>query len=173
MQIQAGRAVMKTDVNKSQDAFKTAQNLTQEALIDVRRSVAALRDMPNDSFSLHEEIEKMLRGAEGIGLTSEIKVLGSPRELTPQALMTIYRAVQEGINNTCKHAHARRISVVIDYTQTNQVNLILQDDGVGAVHLEGGFGLLGMRERVQMLNGNLAVITAPNNGFRLEISVPG
>ncbi len=173
MQIQAARAVMKADLNKSQDALKTAQNLTQEALVDVRRSVAALRDMPGDSFSLHDEIEKMLRGAEGTGITSEIKVLGSPRVLTPQVLMTIYRAVQEGINNTCKHAHARRLSVIVDYTQSSRVKLVLQDDGVGAEQMDGGFGLLGMRERVQMLKGDLAVITGPNKGFRLEISVPG
>jgi signal transduction histidine kinase len=173
MQVQAARAVMKGDQHKAQEALGTAQNLTQEALVDVRRSVAALRDMPNDSLGLHEEIEKMLRSAEGSGMTSEIKVLGAPRTLTPQALLTVYRAVQEGINNTCKHAHATQLSVVIDYTQSKQVKLILQDDGVGAEHLEGGFGLLGMRERVQLLKGDMKVNTRPNDGFRLEISLPG
>jgi signal transduction histidine kinase len=173
MQIQAARAVMKKDLQKSQEALGTAQNLTQEALVDVRRSVAALRDMPNDSFSLHEEVEKMLKGAEGSGISSEMKVLGSPRVLTPQTLLTMYRAVQEGINNTCKHAHASRLSVIIDYTQSSQVKLVLQDDGVGAGQMDGGFGLLGMRERVHLLKGEMTVITGPNDGFRLEISVPG
>lgn len=173
MQIQAARAVMKGDQHKAQEALGTAQGLTQEALVDVRRSVAALRDMPNDSFALQEEIEKMLRGAESTGITSEVKVMGSPRTLTPQTLLTIYRAVQEGINNTCKHAHASRLSVIIDYSQSRQVKLTLQDDGVGAKKLDGGFGLLGMRERVQMLKGEMTVSTAPNTGFRLEISVPG
>lgn len=173
MQIQAARAVMKGDQFKAQEALGTAQNLTQEALVDVRRSVAALRDMPNDSLALQAEIEKMLRGAEGSGLASEIKVIGSPRTLTPQALLTVYRAVQEGINNTCKHAHATRLSVVIDYTQSKQVRMVLQDDGVGAESFDGGFGLLGMRERVQMLKGDMKVSTRPNDGFRLEINVPG
>jgi signal transduction histidine kinase len=173
MQVQAARAVMRVDPHKAQDALKTAQNQTQEALIDVRRSVAALRELPGDQFSLEEEIEKMLKNAEGSGITSEIKVIGSARAMAPPTLLTIYRAVQEGINNTCKHARASRISVILDFTQSDQVKLVIQDDGVGAESLDGGFGLLGMRERINQLQGNLSVITGPQNGFRLEVSVPG
>jgi signal transduction histidine kinase len=173
MQIQAARAVMKADQQKAQEALGTAQNLTQEALVEVRRSVAALRDMPGDSFSLHDEIKKMLKGTENTGITSEVKILGANRTLSPQTLMTLYRAIQEGINNTCKHARATRLSIVLDYTQSSQVKLVLQDDGIGAEQLDGGFGLLGMRERVKMLDGEMSVITGPNNGFRLEISLPG
>jgi signal transduction histidine kinase len=173
MQIQAARAVMAANPQKAQETLAKAQNLTQEALIDVRRSVAAIRDMPGDSSSLHDAIEKMLKGAENAGITSEMKIIGSSRTLSPQTVMTIYRTMQEGINNTCKHARASRLSVVLDYTQRDQVTLVMQDDGVGADQLDGGFGLLGMRERVQMLNGEMAVITEPQNGFRLEISLPG
>lgn len=173
MQIQAARAVEKTDPLKAQEAIATAQNLTQEALKDVRRSVSALRDMPGDSISLQDEIEKMLKACDGAGLTSEMKVLGAPRMLSPQTVFTIYRAVQEGINNTCKHAHATRISVSLDYTQANRVKLVIQDDGIGAKQIEGGFGLMGMRERIHMLDGDMSVNTEPGNGFRVELSVPG
>lgn len=173
MQIQAARAVSKVDPQKAGEALATAQNQTQEALKDVRRSVSALRDMPGDRMSLQDEVEKMLKNCEGMGLSPEMKVLGSPRTLSPQAVFTIYRAVQEGINNTCKHAHASRISVSLDYTQTDHVRLTIQDDGIGAEQLEGGFGLMGMRERVHLLNGDLSVNTKPGNGFRVEMSVPG
>jgi signal transduction histidine kinase len=115
----------------------------------------------------------MLKGCEGAGILPELKVIGAQRPLSPQAMMTMYRAVQEGINNTCKHAHATRLSVTLDYTQMEQVRLVIQDDGVGAEQLDGGFGLLGMRERVHLLNGAISIITQPGNGFRLEICVPG
>jgi signal transduction histidine kinase len=52
------------------------------------------------------------------------------------------------------------------------VKMVLQDDGVGAEQVDGGFGLLGMRERVHLLNGNMEVITGPNKGFRLEVILP-
>jgi signal transduction histidine kinase len=173
MQIQAARVVMKVDPQKGMDALATAQNLTQEALIDVRRSVAALRDAPGDSLSLQEEIEKLLKGCEGAGLTTELKIIGSPRTLSPQAIQTLYRSVQEGINNTCKHAHANRLSILLDYSQKESIRLILHDDGIGAEQLDGGFGLLGMRERVHMLKGDLSIQTTPGNGFLLEVKIPG
>ena len=173
MQIQAARAVMKGDPEKAQDAMGTAQTLTQEALVDVRRSVSALRDMPVDSLTLQEEIEKMLKNCEAIGISSDLKVLGSPRALSPQALLTVYRAVQEGINNTCKHARASRLSVVLDYTREDEVKMVIQDDGVGASQMTGGFGLMGIRERVRMLNGEVMIDTKPGDGFRLEVCVPG
>jgi signal transduction histidine kinase len=173
MQIQAARAVMKSDSSKAMEALGRAQNQAQEALVDVRRSVAALRDLPSDSYSLQEEIEKMLKSCEGAGVSAELKVHGAPRSLTPQAVLAVYRAAQEGINNTVKHAGARRISVSIDYSQSDQVRMVVQDDGHGAERPSGGFGLMGIRERVQMLNGQVNVTTAPGDGFRLEVCIPG
>jgi len=173
MQIQAARAVMKTDPTRALDALGHAQNQAQEALLDVRRSVSALRDMPADSISLQDEIEKMLKSCEGTGMTTEMKILGAPRVLTAQTMLTVYRAVQEGINNAVKHAHAHQLAVTLDYTQGNRIRMVVQDDGQGTDQYDGGFGLLGIRERVQMLNGQVMVVTAPGSGFKLEVCVPG
>jgi signal transduction histidine kinase len=173
MQIQAARAVMKIDPQKGMDALGTAQNLTQEALIDVRRSVAALRDAPGDSLALQEEIQKMLKTCEGAGISANLQVIGSPRALTHQTLLTLYRAVQEGINNTCKHAHASCFEIKLDYSDIEKIKLELRDNGIGAEQFDGGFGLLGMRERVHMLNGDLSIQTTPGNGFTLDVLLPG
>lgn len=173
MQIQAARAVMKTSPSKAMDALGTAQNQTQEALIDVRQSVSALRDPLSGSLTLEEEVEKMLRGCEGAGLVTELKTLGSPRTLAQQNFFSLYRAVQEGINNTIKHAKASRLSVVLDFTQADRVKLVIQDDGVGAEQVNGGFGLMGIQERIYMLSGEVSIESEPGNGFRLEVCVPG
>lgn len=173
MQIQAARAVMKIDPQKAQDALHTAQNLTQEALVDVRRSVASFRDHPVEGQPLEKEIDKMLKGCDGMGISSDFKVLGSSRDLSPQSQLTIYRAVQEGVNNTCKHSHAERIWVTLDYTQREFIRLMIQDDGVGSSNIDGGFGLMGMRERVNLLNGEFNIATAAGDGFKLEICIPG
>jgi signal transduction histidine kinase len=173
MQIQAARVTMNTDLARSADAMQKAQNLTQEALLDVRQSVSALRDTPGESFSLLEELEKMVHGCEEAGISSELKLLGSLRSISPQTTMTIYRTAQEGISNTCKHSQARLLTVTLDFTQSDQVRLVIQDDGNGASTLNGGFGLLGIRERVQLLSGSVNVVTEPGSGFKLEIQVPG
>lgn len=172
MQIQAARAVMKLDLPKAMDALGTAQSLTQEALVDVRQSVSALRDTPGDSQALQTEIVKMLKNCEGSGINTDLKIIGFPRNLSQQTIFTVYRAVQEGINNTCKHARARSLSVNLDYSNLNEFRMVIKDDGIGAGQLDGGFGLLGMRERVQMIHGDVTIQTAPGNGFLLDIHIP-
>ncbi|MCU0489388.1 MAG: hypothetical protein MUE67_10600, partial [Anaerolineales bacterium] len=90
----------------------------------------------------------------------------------------LYRAVQEGLTNVRKHAQARRVTLLLEY-RTQDVALRIQDDGVGSrltveqiKTLQGSFGLFGLGERVQLLNGNMTVQTAPGQGFCLEILLP-
>ncbi len=173
MQIQAVRAVMKTDEEKAQEMLLKAQNQAQEALAEVRSSVATLRDAPGSSLSLAEEIERIFVSCEMAGITADLKVIGSARPLSPQVHWTLYRAVQEGANNTHKHAHACHFNVIVDYSQADHVRLMMQDDGLGAVKTEGGFGLIGMRERVHLLNGAMQIQTAPGAGFQIEMILPG
>ena len=104
MQIQAARAVMINDPNRALETLAKAQNMTQEALADVRRSVSALRVSPVETLPLLESIEVLLESCKGSGVLTEIKLSGDPRTLAPQKQLSIYRAAQEGINNTLKHA---------------------------------------------------------------------
>lgn len=172
MQIQAARAVMQIDPQKASDTLAKAQNLSQEALVDVRQSVAALRDSRGRQEPLPDEVRWLLQVCEGAGITSELKVIGDERLLTPQAHQTVFRAVQEGVNNACKYAHAERLWVTLDYTRSDHVRLVVEDDGVGSDDIRGGFGLIGMRERVNLLNGRFDIITAPDKGFRFEVTLP-
>lgn len=173
MHIQAARAVMKADPSKAQESMSTAQNMTQEALADVRRSVAALRDLPEDGMALQNEIEKMLQVCQSAGIKTEFGLIGTPRKLSPPVVSTIYRAVQEAINNTCKHSNANQLGIKMDFVNPSYIRLLISDDGVGAGQLNGGFGLIGMRERIHMLNGELSIVTSPGSGFNLEVCIPG
>jgi signal transduction histidine kinase len=173
MQIQAARAILTANPDKAKDTLDTAQNLTQEALVDVRRSVAALRAAPEDSLPLPDRITKMLKSCDTVGITSDLKVIGIVRTLTPQTELTLYRAAQEGLNNTCKHAQASQIWITLDYSAEGYVRLTVRDDGVGTENTEGGFGLVGLQERVNLLNGELKTTSSFGQGFDLEIVVPG
>ena len=172
MQIQAARAVMLNDPNRAQDILSKAQNLTQETLADVRRSVAALRVSPGETRPLEESIQELLDGCKNSAINTELKLSGKVRPLPPPQQLTLYRAVQEGINNTLKHAHASHIWVHLDYTHNDSVRLIVSDDGQGAGELKQGFGLMGLQERMHLLQGNLRVSTTPGGGFTFEMTVP-
>jgi signal transduction histidine kinase len=173
IQIQAANAVMKLDLERAQRAMEKAQNLTEEALLDVRRSVAALHSSPEESLPLTESIAKILDNCEGADIRPNLVVLGKPRSLSPQAQLTLYRAAQEGVNNTLKHAHATEIKVSLDFTDIEKVRLKVVDNGTGADSMEGGFGLLGLQERALLLDGEFQATSTKGKGFTLEITVPG
>ena len=173
MQIQAARAVSASDPDRAQEVLSHAQNLSQEALADIRQSVSALRTGPDESQPLTTRLYNMIQNYEMGGFPAELKVNGSPRRLSAQATLTLYRATQEGLSNAGKHAQASQVCVLLDYSDPNMVRLSIQDDGQGTDHLDGGFGLIGLRERVNLLSGEFEVSSKPGQGFRLMIGVPG
>ncbi len=172
MEIQAARAVMANDPQRSKAMLEKAQGLTQDALTDVRNSVSTLRATPDENLPLPEMVKKLLENCASMNLETELKVVGDPRSISPQVRLTLYRATQESINNICKHSQASQVWVCLDYLEPQAIRLMVQDNGVGAEQIDGGFGLLGLKERVNLLNGELTIQTAKDQGFRLEIKVP-
>jgi len=106
------------------------------------------------------------------GLTSVFQFVGDARPVEAKTALALYRAAQEGLTNVRKHANASRVDVTLDFTQPDHIGLTIQDDGTGAADTSGGFGLIGIRERVQLLGGEFRVNTVPGKGFLLEVTVP-
>lgn len=103
---------------------------------------------------------------------AELIINGEPIDLSPQAELTLYRAAQEGLTNVRKHARASRATVTLEYYGAHAVRLVIEDNGVGGDASNGGFGLLGVRERAQLLGGSVRVRSVPNEGFVLEVELP-
>jgi signal transduction histidine kinase len=173
IQIQAARAVLQHDPVKAGRLLETSQNLTHQALAEVRTSVAALRTSTVDTRSLPERITQLAENIQQADLDAHVKILGKPRTLTGAAQLTLLRAVQEGLNNVQKHAHAATIWISLDYTHLDEVCLSVRDDGVGSVEPVGGFGLLSLEERANLLDGEFHVTTTPEQGFAFELRIPG
>jgi signal transduction histidine kinase len=170
--LEAARTFLDSQPGQAADALDKAQSLTREGLAEVRRSVAALRASPLEGHSLPEALASAVDEYRRVGLPTELAVTGDPRPLSPAARHALFRAAQEGLTNARKHAQASRAEVTLDYGD-GWVRLVVQDDGQGAAQTGGGFGLLGVRERVQLLGGRVAIRTAPGEGFTLHVEVPG
>jgi signal transduction histidine kinase len=173
VQLEAARVVMESDQTTALDALRKAQLLAKEGLADVRRSVAALRTPPIESRPLAESIALLIEENLAAGIHSELLVRGTPRSLAPHAELTLYRAAQEGLTNVRRHAQALRAEVTLDFRDQQTVRLMVQDNGVGGKANVGGFGLLGVRERAQLLGGEFRIRTAESQGFTLEVELPG
>ena len=163
MQLQAAQAVMPEHPERAEAALsKKARFLTQEALTDVRRSVHALRIT---SRPLAQALKVLV---QDVGVPTELTVCGFPRKLSEDLEDNLYRVAQEGLTNIRKHAGATCATVTLVY-ETHAVELIVRDDGRGSTRTTGGFGLTGVRERVEAFGGELHVQTAPGQGLTLHV----
>jgi signal transduction histidine kinase len=173
MQIQAARSILTTDRPRTDQILAKAQQLAQEALSDVRRSVAALRVAPAERQSLPVALADLADATHTAGLPTIVTVLGDARPLKPQEEQALYRAAQEGLTNARKHAQAAGATLTLDFSNTNLVRLTVADNGCGADTTDGGFGLIGLRERVDLVGGSLTLRNTPGAGLVLIVEVPG
>ncbi len=173
MQISASAAVARKDPQKAIYMLENAQKLISEALVDVRDSVYALRKDAADIEDLPSRIQKIAESASSVEREVSFSLVGVVRPVSPQVDLTIYRAAQEGVNNAQKHSKATKIKIVLDYSKENLIELEIKDNGVGAEKMQNGFGLLGLQERVRLLNGNAEITNNPGQGFTIRISIPG
>ncbi|MEZ4518876.1 MAG: sensor histidine kinase [Chloroflexota bacterium] len=174
VQIKAAQAVMDKDPERAGSALDKAQQLTQEGLNAVRQSVFALRESPLGGHSLPDAINALAQEMQASGIVCTFEIAGDPRLLDPRIDLTLYRTAQEALTNVRKHARASRVEIVLDYNNPDNVTLSISDNGIGTVMVEDDhrFGILGLQERVRQLGGELAIETAPGQGFRLTISLP-
>ncbi|MBK8430457.1 MAG: sensor histidine kinase [Chloroflexi bacterium] len=170
VQIGAAQAVMEKHPEKAISALQKAQKLTQEGLAEVRQSVSALRDTAEER-PLREQLADLAAETEATGLPTHLQVWGEPRPLDSQTTRTLYRAAQEALTNARKHSAASQITLTLDYINLQEVRLVVQDNGRGSANPTGGYGLLGLRERVQLLGGRVEITTAEGQGFMVAVTL--
>jgi signal transduction histidine kinase len=172
MQVQAARAVLRSDPEKADAVLARAQEQSTEALAEVRRSVAALRE-PRSRPPLADALAVLAADTSAAGVPTELEVTGSVRELPSDTQESLFRAAQEGLTNVRKHAAAGSARLVLGYGDDGTVRLEVCDDGRGTAADGAGFGLLGVRERATRLGGSVDVVSEPGSGTTVRVAVPG
>ena len=145
----------------------SAVAMVREQLVDtlqsVRRLAVELRPAVLDDYGLQPALERLAATVgERTGLDVQVEsALGGDR-LPPPVETAVYRIVQEALTNAVKHAEARRASVVLT-RKNGRVTVMVEDDGKGfdPAAATQGIGLVGMRERVQLLDGRLVLESSP------------
>lgn len=169
-QLDVAAAVCSTNPAQAKTTVEKAAKLTAEALDDVRRSVGTLRaDAARPP--LPEAIKQLAAHGEPV---PTLAIEGTPRSLPPAVEHALFRAVQEGLTNIRKHARATSALVRLDFRDSQRVHLELSDNGVGrnGENSAGGFGLTGIRERVELLGGTVSAANRLEGGFALRVEVP-
>jgi signal transduction histidine kinase len=172
MQVQAARAVLAADPARADAVLAKAQQQATEALAEVRRSVATLRE-PRTSLPLPTALEGLVAETSAAGVPTGFRVDGPVRTLSAESAESLFRAAQEGLTNVRKHADATSAQLLLRFG-VDTACLAVSDDGRGLPGTGSqGFGLLGLRERATRLGGRLDVVPAAGGGTMLRMELPG
>ncbi|TRZ36909.1 histidine kinase [Niallia circulans] len=163
----------------AQEAFEEIKNLklmVRSALYEVRRIIYDLRPMALDDLGLVPTLKKYLKTTEEYYQTASIgfTTIGKDFRLPNKYEVALFRLIQESVQNALKHAEAKTILVKIEMRR-DQVIVVIKDDGKGfdkSVKKQESFGLIGMRERVELLEGELSIDSKIGSGTLVMINVP-
>jgi signal transduction histidine kinase len=146
---------------------------------ELRRAIYDLQPPILDAVGLAPALQKHVVAFQKLsGIACQMQFTGTPYRLPPATEITVFRLVEESLHNVMSHAQANKASVTLDFAPA-LLRVTVQDDGQGFDYEQSrkngsgkGLGLLGMRERVQSLNGRMDVCSTPGRGTRLVFSLP-
>jgi signal transduction histidine kinase len=176
IQLQAADKLVERNPQAAAEAIRTCRAEAQAALEEVRRSVGVMRQTPAESQPLKEMIAGLVHDfGEHADLQAQFEQSGDPIELSSFAQQTLYRTVQESLTNVQKHGEGvKQIVVRLEYT-SEVVHLAISNDGQkpdAASAGQAGYGLKGLRERVDQLGGNFCCGPGSLSGFQVDVSIP-
>jgi signal transduction histidine kinase len=161
-------------------ALEKLEALAEQTIENLRRLTHALRPIYLEDLGLVPALQVLAREAgQGKGLEVLFQQTGHERRLPRDAELALYRITQEALNNVVRHANATRASLSIEYAD-REVHILVKDNGIGfnvpATPTEfapsGHFGLLGMRERAELVGAHLQIRSQPRAGTELSMWLP-
>jgi signal transduction histidine kinase len=154
-----------------------ARRVATQSMQEVRNAVAALRPASIAMLSLPQALTQLAReferSARGIQVTLDLEAQFPV--LTTDIHVAFYRAAQEALTNVRKHAQASKVLIRLRYEE-GVVELLVRDNGNISTHAKAqsgsGFGLIGLRERIELLNGQIVHGPSEQGGYRVTVRVP-
>jgi len=173
--------LLNIDTNKTREELGNLKEIVRNSLKEVRRIIFDLRPMSLDDLGLIPTIERYShRFTEDSGIEVEIIKLGESIEMDSLIQIACFRIIQESLNNVRKHSKADRVMIKIE-NSPQKISIIIKDNGVGfeldeinnSNNLsESGFGIIGMKERADVLNGKIDIFSNRGKGTKIILTIP-
>jgi signal transduction histidine kinase len=174
VQVAGVRRLLPPEQERERQALETAEKTGRQALAELRRLLGVLRTeagrpdlRPQPGLATIEQLMEQVRGA---GLPVELAVEGEPVELPPGIDLAAFRIVQEALANALEHAGPAHAWVRVRYA-AGELELTVSNDGRTAA-AGAGYGLVGMKERVNLYGGRLEAGPRDGGGFSVSASLP-
>jgi two-component system sensor histidine kinase DegS len=176
----AERMLLKQEFVMVQEELVDLKGQVRSGLEEIRKIIFNLRPMALDDLGLVPTLRKFTQDfEEKTKIHTVFELVGKEARMPSAMEAAIYRLVQEAFTNAYKHASASHIMVEINY-QPARISLIIQDNGIGfrsevieqAASRNANFGLVGMRERVELIEGRMDIDSNPGQGTKIIIDIP-
>ncbi len=169
------------DKDRAKNEIHSLKEVIRWTLKDVRKIIYDLRPMSLDDLGLIPTLERYISiFEEDTAIKVVLKTSGKFNDLESVIQIAIFRIIQESLSNIRKHAKAKSAVIIIEKS-LSKVNLSIKDDGVGfnienykegSNLMSSGFGLMNIKERVELLNGSLHIISSLNLGTKISLFIP-
>ncbi|MEU8139221.1 sensor histidine kinase [Streptodolium elevatio] len=198
--VRGARDVLRTAPDLADDTLARVETNAEQSIAEMRRMLLALREPGRQEAALHpqpslDQLAELVATYDAAGLPAHLEVSGHRRPLGGGVELSAYRIVEEALTNALKHARATRVAVHVGFGRTHLEVSVVNDGGhrsppadsppvaderpsrparsPGVTPLPAtGHGLVGMRERVAVLGGELDVRPEPDGGFRIAARLP-
>jgi len=167
------------DSEEARGELATMESTIDRSLKELRRVLTGLRPPALDELGLNHALRQSLEELKAEGISCRFSEVGTPYRLPSTVEIAVYRAVQEALTNIRKHAGATKVNLRLQF-QTDKFLVEVRDDGSGfdlSQTLDGAIavghiGLLGMKQRAEMLGGDVRIKTSEGAGTSITLSVP-
>ncbi|OBZ09951.1 MULTISPECIES: sensor histidine kinase [Bacillales] len=176
----AERMLIKQEFVMVQEELVDLKGQVRSGLEEIRKIIFNLRPMALDDLGLVPTLRKFTQDfEEKTKIHTVFELIGKEARMPSAMEAAIYRLVQEAFTNALKHASATHVLLEINY-QPQQISIVIQDNGVG-FHSElieqdasqnAHFGLVGMRERIELIEGRMDIDSNPGRGTKIMIDIP-
>lgn len=152
--------------------LEQARDQAKEGLVEVRRVIQAIRPRQLSKVTGLRAIHRLVTTFEkATRIQTTLHLRDAPWSFGYEEDIIIYRLIQEGITNALRHGNAKHISIFFA-REREGIRVDIQDDGIGFTELKEGYGITGMRERIEKLGGSLQLTSRPKEGTLLSGWLP-
>lgn len=175
LQSRGARRMLGRDEDAVRRALDAIEHTNTQALSDMRRLLAVLRDSEGDAGTAPlpslARLDDLVADVRGSGLPVEVEQTGHGGAVPPGVDLSAYRIIQEALTNVLKHAGAATATVRLDYG-SDDLRVTVTDTGQGGTPHGPGHGLIGIRERVAVVGGEIEVGPTDGGGFAVRARLP-
>jgi signal transduction histidine kinase len=174
--VRGARDVLRTSPDAAEETLARVERSGEQSLAELRRILALLRES-EQAAELHPqpslaELNSLVASYRAAGLPVRLELIGEPTPLPSGVELSVYRIVQEALTNTLKHSDPTNVTVTLAFRDA-RLELEVVDDGTPTLGVEApGQGIIGMRERVALLGGQLETGRRAGGGFRVAAQLP-